>query len=69
MSTVAAPDAVERLKERFLTRDHHHLIDGEWVPSATGETFPTLNPADGQVLAHVALGGAGDIDRAVRAAA
>lgn len=44
------------------------LIGGEWVPSASGKTFETLNPATGTVLAHVAEGDAEDINRAVAAA-
>jgi phenylacetaldehyde dehydrogenase len=44
------------------------LIDGEWLDSASGKTFPTYNPATGEVLADVAEGDKEDIDRAVRAA-
>lgn len=44
------------------------LIDGQWVDAASGETFATINPSTGEVLAQVALGGAEDIDRAVAAA-
>jgi acyl-CoA reductase-like NAD-dependent aldehyde dehydrogenase len=43
-------------------------IGGEWSDAASGETFPTLNPATGEVLAHVAAGGEEDVDRAVRSA-
>ncbi|MES1990913.1 MAG: aldehyde dehydrogenase family protein [Pseudomonadota bacterium] len=44
------------------------LIDGLWVGAASGETFPSINPATGAVLAYVAKGDAEDIDRAVAAA-
>jgi aldehyde dehydrogenase (NAD+) len=44
------------------------LIDGQWVNSASGKTFPTLNPATEEVIAHVQEGDAADIDRAARAA-
>ena len=44
------------------------LIDGEWTPAASGETFTTVNPATGSVLATVASGGPADVDRAVAAA-
>lgn len=44
------------------------LIDGEWVESRSGETFPTRNPATGEVLCEVAAGDQPDIDHAVRAA-
>ena len=44
------------------------LIGGEWVTSASGKTFETLNPSTGEVLAHVAEGESEDINRAVVAA-
>jgi acyl-CoA reductase-like NAD-dependent aldehyde dehydrogenase len=44
------------------------LIGGEWTPAASGETFTTVNPATGSVLATVASGGPADVDRAVAAA-
>lgn len=44
------------------------FIDGAWVPADPGETFRTLNPADGSVLATVGQGGAAQVDAAVRAA-
>ncbi|MBF6214019.1 aldehyde dehydrogenase family protein [Nocardia puris] len=52
----------------FLAERKRLLIDGEWVDAASGRTFETTNPADGEKLADVAHGGAADIDRAVRAA-
>jgi len=44
------------------------LIDGQWVESASGRSFETVNPATGEVLARVAEGDAEDVDRAARAA-
>ena len=44
------------------------LIDGKWLEAASGKTFRHADPATGEVLAHVAEGGAEDIDRAVAAA-
>jgi phenylacetaldehyde dehydrogenase len=44
------------------------LINGKWVNAASGKTFPTYNPATGEVLAHVAEGDKEDINRAVAAA-
>ena len=44
------------------------LIDGRWEDAASGETFVTLNASTGQPLAHLALAGAADVDRAVAAA-
>ena len=44
------------------------LIDGVWVDALSGETFESRNPADGSLLATIALGDARDVDRAVAAA-
>lgn len=44
------------------------FIDGEFVDPADGGAFKTLNPATEEALAEVAVAGAADVDRAVRAA-
>jgi acyl-CoA reductase-like NAD-dependent aldehyde dehydrogenase len=44
------------------------LIDGQWVQAASGETFETINPTNGVVIARVAAGDLADVDRAVAAA-
>jgi acyl-CoA reductase-like NAD-dependent aldehyde dehydrogenase len=44
------------------------LIGGQWVDSASGKTFDTINPSTGEVLAKVAEGEREDINRAVAAA-
>ncbi len=44
------------------------FIDGEFVPAECGETFPTFNPSNGQVVGHLAQCDEEDIDKAVRAA-
>src|ERR1700748_10454 len=49
-------------KERLL------LIDGRRVPSASGRTFKSLNPATETVIATIAEGNEIDVDRAVAAA-
>ncbi|WP_344163501.1 aldehyde dehydrogenase family protein [Nocardiopsis rhodophaea] len=43
-------------------------IDGEFVPAKTGEYLTTVNPADEETLAEVAVCGEADIDRAMAAA-
>lgn len=43
-------------------------IGGQWVEGSAGETFPTLNPATGETIAHVAQATQDDVDRAVAAA-
>jgi betaine-aldehyde dehydrogenase len=47
---------------------HQLFIDGRFADSASGETLPTLNPHDNSVIAHVAMAGREDVDRAVTAA-
>ena len=50
------------------TAVYGHLIDGRESESGDGRTFDVRNPADGTLVAHVAEGGAPDIDRAIAAA-
>ncbi len=45
-----------------------HLINGEFVGSASGKMFDDINPATGQVIARVHEGGKAEIDAAVSAA-
>jgi len=52
----------------FVSRKHKALINGKWVDSASGRTFPVYNPATGEVMAQVAEGDAEDVNRAVKAA-
>ncbi len=44
------------------------FINGEFVDSATGETETIINPATEETLGEVPVGGAQDVDRAVKAA-
>ena len=48
--------------------EQHLYIDGAYLPSAAGDTFETINPANGEVLARVHEAGREDVDRAVAAA-
>ena len=43
-----------------------HFINGSFV--AGKKHFPTINPATEEILSHIALGGASDVDKAVLAA-
>ncbi|GEO25947.1 aldehyde dehydrogenase [Alicyclobacillus acidoterrestris] len=52
----------------FLRGTKELFIDGKFVPSASGKTFETVNPATGEVLAVVSEAEAEDINRAVAAA-
>ena len=53
---------------QFLGSPKKLLIDGEWVPAASGKTFPVYDPATGRISAEVAEGDREDIGRAVKAA-
>jgi len=44
------------------------FINNEWVDSLSGKTFPTVNPATGEVITHVSEGDKPDVDKAVKAA-
>jgi aldehyde dehydrogenase (NAD+) len=44
------------------------FVANRWVEPRSGRWFEARNPATGELLAHVAGGGAEDVDRAVRAA-
>jgi len=52
----------------FLSTPRSLLIDGAWVPAASGRTFEVRDPSNAAVIAHCAEGDAPDIDRAVAAA-
>ena len=52
--------------QEFISKPRKMLIDGKWVESASGKTFPTYDPSTGEVLAKVAEGDREDIDRALQ---
>ncbi|MFJ6208768.1 aldehyde dehydrogenase family protein [Lysinibacillus sp. NPDC092081] len=60
----------QQVQEKVLVkRDFYHLIiNGEKVESSNGETFETINPATGKVVATVAKASQEDAERAVQAA-
>ena len=68
MATALKIHPLEDKVQSFISRTHKMLINGKWVDAASGKTFPTYNPATGDVLAHVAEGDKEDINRAVAAA-
>jgi len=49
-------------------RTYQNYVNGQWVPSASGETFPVYDPSTEEVIARVASSNAADIDKAVKAA-
>jgi aldehyde dehydrogenase (NAD+) len=44
------------------------LINGKWVDSTSGKTFPTVNPSTGDVITQVAESDTADVDKAVASA-
>jgi phenylacetaldehyde dehydrogenase len=52
----------------YVAKARQMLINGKWVNAVSGKTFPTYNPATGDVLTQVAEGDREDINRAVDAA-
>src|SRR5512136_2080045 len=46
-----------------------NYIDGKWVDSKSGKTFPSINPANrDEVIGIVSKSGREDVDQAVKAA-
>src|SRR6202030_1320651 len=68
MATTASARLLDQNVSSFVSRTQKILINGKWVEAASGKTFPTYDPATGEVLSRVAEGDKEDIDRAVKAA-
>ena len=68
MGIAVSPIQIDARVTEFIDKPRKMLIDGKWVNAASGKTFPTYNPATGEVLAQVAEGDRADIDAAVKAA-
>ncbi|HWY29809.1 MAG TPA: aldehyde dehydrogenase family protein [Candidatus Acidoferrum sp.] len=49
-------------------KTYQNYVNGQWVSSSTGETFPVFDPSTEEVIAHVAAASASDVDKAVKAA-
>jgi len=52
----------------FISKPRKMLINGEWVDSVSGKTFPVYSPATGEEMATVTEGNKEDINLAVIAA-
>ena len=50
------------------TQSFQNYIGGEWVDAASGETFESASPADGETIGVFPKSGADDVDRAVESA-
>ena len=68
MATATQAVTLDQNVTRYVAKPRQMLINGKWVDAASGKTFPTYNPATGDVLTQVAEGDKEDINRAVDAA-
>jgi phenylacetaldehyde dehydrogenase len=68
MSATANASQLHSHVQQFLGKPLKMFIDGKWVEAASGKTFPTYDPATGEVMVQVAEGDREDINRAVKAA-
>jgi phenylacetaldehyde dehydrogenase len=68
MATATSVVQMDPKVSGYVGRTHKMLINGKWVDAASGKTFPTYNPATGDVLSNIAEGDKEDINRAVKAA-
>src|ERR1700723_3414739 len=68
MATATSVVQMDPKVSGYVGKSHKMLINGKWMDAASGKTFPTYNPATGEVLSNVAEGDKEDINRAVKAA-
>ena len=61
--SVMSPVQIQPRVSDFISKPRKMMINGQWVDSISGKTFPTYDPATGKVLAQVAEGAAEDIGR------
>lgn len=61
-------ETIEAVRRRLKEKPALHFIAGEFSPSESGETFPSLDPATNEVLGVAARGGEKEVDKAARAA-
>jgi acyl-CoA reductase-like NAD-dependent aldehyde dehydrogenase len=62
---------IDRVTEQALVTTpttERMVIGGDKVDALDGQTFEVLNPATGEAIARVPLGGPADVDRAVQSA-
>ncbi|HVG38253.1 MAG TPA: hypothetical protein VM870_03130, partial [Pyrinomonadaceae bacterium] len=56
-------------RSKSAVKTYQNYIGGEWLPSASGERFENLNPADTRdVVGRFALGSSEDVEAAIDAA-
>jgi aldehyde dehydrogenase (NAD+) len=64
----ATPTKARTVKPPTVKEQQPLFIGGKWQDSASGKTFPAINPATGEAICQVAEGDKADIDLAVKAA-
>src|SRR6516225_5878072 len=68
MTTTATPAASASTVKAPQVKDQPLFIGGKWLDSASGKTFPAINPATGETICQVAEADKADVDLAVKAA-
>lgn len=68
MATRHTEISLDQGVKSFISSPRKMLIDGNWISAVSNKTFPTFDPATGDILAHVAEGDKEDVDLAVKAA-
>jgi aldehyde dehydrogenase (NAD+) len=51
-----------------ITKTFRNFVGGEWVDAASGDTFDSTSPADGELIGTFPRSGADDVERAVASA-
>jgi len=54
--------------QQFLAQSHKLLINNEWVSPAENNTFPVINPANGESLSELSIADESDVNLAVSSA-
>src|SRR5438128_1598361 len=64
-----SPRSLDLPAMRLLgAKTYKNYIGGEWMEAASGETFESVSPADGETIGVFPKSGPEDVDRAVEAA-
>src|ERR1700675_857803 len=61
-------EAVMSSGSKMEVKKYKNFINGKWLESSSGETFPVYDPSTEEVIAHVSAASAADVDSAVKAA-
>lgn len=67
-SPALGPELIDQVRQQLAREGARHFIAGRFLHSASGQTFPTLDPATNQPLAEAARGGPAEVAQAAEAA-